>query len=160
MKIKSLSALLRDCEWSNDNLHRIAISNLSDNERVLVRWWCKKYQTPQKSLNEHTWEELYIEMLEDYYSEHPEQAERFMNSVEIEEWDGRTSPEHEAQMRARLKRINENVDLKKYQSDVELSEEEEKQILENLGRNLPKSRMAAKAESDLEFEDNFLGSGE
>ena len=47
-KFQNLNELLRELDFSNDNLHRIAIANVSDSERVLARWWTKKYRTPLK----------------------------------------------------------------------------------------------------------------
>ena len=160
MRIKSLASLLRDCDWSDANLRRIAITNVSNNERQLIRWWCKKYNTPLKPLMEHTLEEIAIEMLEDYYDEHPDLAKRFMEDIEVENWDGVMSPEYEAQVQKRLKKINERlcVDLKKYQNlEENLSEEEEQMILASLGRNLPKSRTQPNSKSELEFDEDFLG---
>ena len=167
MKIKYPPALLRVEGFNNDNLHRIAISNLQDHERQVFRWWCKKYRTPQKPLGEHTIEELMIEMLEDYYERHPQEIERFLdNTAQEPEWDGSTSPEYEAQIRARLEKINKKmgVDIKKFQSDVELSEVEVRNILDNLGKDLPGSRNMTKRKgeknqavlgNDDEFEESF-----
>lgn len=161
MTFKSLAELLRECEWSDENLRRIAISNLSRGERRLIRWWCNKYKTPEKPLMQHTLEEIAIEMYEDYYEARPEEARQFMAALEVEDWDGTMSPEYEAQIQKRLEKINKRnkVDLSKYQNlDEEITPEQEEMILSSLGRNLPKSRATKPKESDLEFSDEFLGS--
>lgn len=167
MKIKYPPALLKVEGFNNDNLHRVAISNLQDHERQVIRWWCKKYRAPLKPFGEHTIEELMIEMLEDYYERHPQEIERFLDNTSQEpEWDGTTSPEYEAQIQARLAKINKKrgVDLKKYQSDVELSDAEVRNILDNLGKDLPGSRKMTKRKGetqavlgndDDEFEESF-----
>lgn len=133
-------------EPNNKNLHRIAISNLRDHERRIVRWWCNKYKIPSKPLEDHTIEELLIEMLEDHYERHPQEIERFMDEeVSVQEigWDGKMSDQHEAEMQKRFKRINEKnkVDVSKYISDTPLTEAEEKKIMDGLGMNLPKSKI-------------------
>lgn len=164
-QLKSLSELLRNKVLNNDNLHRIAISNLRDHERQVARWWCKKYRTPLKLFAEHTMEELIVEMLEDYYDNHPAEIERFLSSEEnIPDWDGSMSPEYEAEIQARLRKINERnrVDISKYQTtDENLTDEQCESILNNLGRNLPKSRAVTKRDDGSmtigsdEFEDKF-----
>lgn len=145
--------------FNNDNLHRIAISNLSDNERKIARWWSKKYSQPLKSFEEHTIEELVVEMLEDYYEEKPQEIERFLShDAGIQDWDGTMSEEYERKMKKRLAK-KPQVDLSKFQDEKELTEEEEAAILDNLGRNLPGSSgpkpKEEKVEQSLEFEDTF-----
>lgn len=145
--------------FNNDNLHRIAISNLRDHERRVIRWWLKKYNQPLKPLEEHTIEELVIEMLEDYYEAHPQEIERFMShDAGLLEWDGTMSDSHEKRMEKVWKK-KPQVDLGKFQDEKELSEEEEAEILANLGRNLPGSKgpkpKEEKVEQSLEFEDTF-----
>lgn len=165
---KSLSERIQHLQQTNDNLHRIAISNLQDHERRTIRWWCKKYRTPLKPLEEHTIEELVIEMLEDYYDEKPEEILRFQESLLVESgetlWDGRMSGEYEKQVGARLKKLNakRGIDISKYQSEDELSNDEVQNILDNVGRDLPKSRALTKkgvvtppSLGDGEFEDEF-----
>jgi len=146
--VKNLQYLLRDLHPNDENFHRIAISNLSDPERRIIRWWVGKYKTPEKPLLDHTIEELYIEMLEDYYEKHPEEAKKFLNSVEEDTWDGTMSPEYEARIQKRLKK-KKPVDITKYQSKVELTPEQEKAIIDGLGTNLPKSK------SKNEFDEVF-----
>jgi hypothetical protein len=144
--IRNLQELLRNRNWDNTNLHRIAISNLSDGERKIARWWCKKYSTPLKSFGDHTIEELIIEMLEDFYEARPEEIERFHASLdavaaEEENWDGSMPDDYERSIKDRIQKINERnrVDLSKYQSENITTSIEDDEILENLGRNLPKS---------------------
>ena len=144
LKVLNLDEVLKDLEATNDNLHRIAISNVTDGDRVLARWWTKKYSTPIKPYSEHTNEELIIEMLEDYYDQNRGEIDRFLDSLHDRthgEWDGRTSEEYEAQIQKRLSKFKK-VDISKYQSDKdkELNQEEEENIIASLGRNLPKSK--------------------
>jgi len=163
-QLKKLPLLLKGLQPTNDNLHRIAISNLQDHERRAIRWWCKKYRTPLKPLEDHTIEELIVEMLEDHYEARPSEIERFFESLLIEQggetWNGKMSDEYERQMQQRLKKLKP-VDISKYQSEEKLSAEEEAKILENLGRDLPKSRQltmrgnSPPALGDGEFEDTF-----
>jgi len=159
-KIANLQRLLQGKAYNNDNLHHIAISNLRDHEKQIFRWWRAKYKQPEKPLEDHTMEELIVEMLEDYYEKHPVEADRFLaGSSGAQEWDGKMSPEYEREIQARLKK--RHVDISKYQSDDELTPEQEKEILESLGKNLPKSRALTKKVSgptlgnDSEFEDTF-----
>lgn len=161
MKVLNLQELLRDLEPSNDNLHRIAIANVTDSERILARWWTKKYQTPLKPFAEHTTEELIIEMLEDYYDQNRSEIDRFFDKVNSEstpEWDGSTSEEYEREIQKRLSKFKK-VDISKYQSDAdkELTPEEEENILASLGRSLPKSKTIqnGKDVGHDEFEDTF-----
>lgn len=126
---------------NNDNLHRIAISNLSDPERQLARWWTKKYKQPLRSYQEHTLEELMLERLEDYYEANPTEIERFAASQFVdEEWDGTMPEEHEREVLARIAKIDarNRVDIAKYQGP-DVSDEEAEKILASLGLNLPKS---------------------
>jgi hypothetical protein len=162
MKYKSLNLLLRTKEpsFSNDNLHRIAISNLENPTRRIERWWSKKYG-PLKQFEDHTHEELLVEMLEDYYEANPEEVEKFIatEGSRTDTWDGSMSHEYEREIQKRLKKINERnrVDISKYQSDEALSAEEEKAILDNLGRNLPGSKVVTKRDEVLgrEFDEEF-----
>lgn len=163
MKIKYPQALLSNEGFNNDNLHRIAISNLQDHERQVIRWWCKKYRTPQKPFGEHTMEELIVEMLEDFYERNPQEIGKFVaRSLEEPEWDGTMPPEYEAEIQKRLEKINkrQRIDIEQFRSDEELSDEEAQKIIDNLGRNLPRSRMMTKKDeadtiSEDEFEESF-----
>jgi hypothetical protein len=125
------------------------------------RWWRKKYRTPPKPYDDYTWEELLIEMLEDYYENHPQEAERFLAGAFEIEWDGRTSAVYEKQLKEKNKKFFERnkVDLTKWQTKKEVTDEEEKSILENLGRKLPGSIKETKGTlgSGGEFEDDFGG---
>jgi len=157
---KFLTELLKDLSPNQDNLHLIAISNLKDFERQTIRWWCKKYRTPQKPLGDHTLEELYIEKLEDYYESRPEEAQRFLESVysgERDDWGGFISEEYEAKMEEFWKK-KKPVDLSKYQGGKELTEKEEKELIANLGKNLKKSSVKKgkiPTLGDDEFEDIY-----
>lgn len=161
----SLSKLLEGFEYSNDNLHRIAISNIADGDRTLERWWAKKYKTAIKDYNDYIREELIIEMLEDFYDNNRTEIDRFYDSIETQrltqqvgEWDGKTSDEYEREVQKRLKKLK-TFDLSSFQSDKdkELTLEEENAILDSLGRNLPKSKVKSK---EKEKEGLTLGSGE
>jgi len=169
MRLKTLPYLLRNdlANFNNDNLHLIAISNLSDGERSLERWWERKYKSAPKAYEDHTLEELLVQMYEDYYEHNPQEIGKFM-SRSAPEWDGTMPAEHEARMKRRYAEKQKDI-LKRFQTDKgEISAEEEKRILENLGRNLPNSKF----ERDLggekrsvkggdEFEEDFatLGGG-
>lgn len=132
-----------------DNLHRVAISNLKDQERSLTRWWCKKYRTPPKPLEDYTLEEIFVEHLEDFYERDPRAAQSFARSVrKEEEWDGTSSLETERELQARWAKINKRkgIDpaktLAKYQteSDKEMTSEEFDRIMATVGKNLPGSK--------------------
>ena len=152
MRIKTLSEMLKGRLVNNDNLHLIAISNLKDHEKRLIRWWCDHYRQPQKPLDEYIVEELFIEQLECYYSKNPEKMFEFLASQEPEdEWDGHFDEETER----RIQRWNRSkFDISKYQSDESVSDEEAERIIASLGRNLPGSRMNYLPNSG-DFEDDF-----
>lgn len=139
-------------QYSNDNLHLIAISNLKDDIVKLRRWWSKKYNRPLKEFDDYTYEELVVEMLEDFYEKNPTEADRFMDSVGGKEWDGKMPEEYEKEIRNNRKNFfkKNQVDLSKWQTDSDFDEED---IIENLGKSLPKSKV------DLvgggEFDDDF-----
>lgn len=166
-QVKSLSDRLSEKTkvYNNDNLHWIAISNLSDYERQLQRWWTKKYKTPLKPMNEHTIEELIIERLEDYYEANPTEVERFIAGQFIDpEWDGKVSAQHERAILERIKKIDtkNRVDISKYQGP-DVSEEEAAKIMADLGLKLPKSSKTTTARATPmlgqdEFEETFEGS--
>ncbi len=145
-QIKGLQERLRHKKQSQDNLHRIAISNLDNQERVLERWWSKKYRTPLRPYEDHTQEELMIEMLEDYYEANPSEIERFYDSIkmESEEWNGRMSEEYERGIKERIEKINKNlgIDISQFQSDEVVSDEDFEKMMNKVGKNLPKSRQA------------------
>jgi len=148
---------------NNDNLHRVAISNLQNTERRLERWWEKKFRSPLKEYEDHTYEELLVGMLEDYYESHPEEAERFSSSIfyeEDKEWDGKVSDDYEEMAQRDLKKFFERnkVDLTKYQGEEEedLTEDD---LLAQLRRRVPTKDSSMghpkSVENDLEFDDDF-----
>lgn len=149
LQAQRLQRLFSSQELKNTNLHLVAISNLQNHERRVIRWWCKKYRTPEKPLGDHTMEELLVEYLEDYYENNPKEIQKLLNSIiaETSEWDGSVSADYESSMQKRLSKIKK-VDLSKWQSDEELSPEQEEDIIASLGRNLKKS-------SQDEFEEEF-----
>jgi hypothetical protein len=165
-KVLNFHKLLEGVKLSNDNLHRIAISNIVHGERTLERWWQKKYKTSIKHFDDCTREELIIEMLEDFYDNNRTEIDRFYDSLEREklasfkEWDGKTDDEYEIEIQKRLSKFKK-IDLSAFQSDKdrELTEEEEASIFNSLGRNLPKS--TKKEEKSLltlgsdEFDEEF-----
>jgi hypothetical protein len=161
----SMNISVKNRDWdgvvkSADNFHRIAISNLSNRERGLVRWWCKKYRQPQKPLEEMFLEEIYVEHLEDYYERNPEAIAEFKGERPVDEdddWDGKLPPETEA----KLKKFHSKhkVDLSKYKTngDENLTDEQCRVILDRVGRSLPESSFKTEvpADSTEEFDDNF-----
>lgn len=136
----------------DNNYHEIAISNLQDSEYYLKRWWRKKYQRPSRDrVEDYTFEELYIEMLEDFYEDRPEEVKKFLANKNIivinSEWDGSTTPEYEKTIGKILGKHNKNY-IEKYQSEEEISDKEEEKILENLGKKLSGSK-------NIEFDETF-----
>lgn len=152
-KLLTLHKLLENLELNNDNLHRIAISNIDDTEKTLARWWTKKYERPLKAFEDHTHEELIIEMLEDFYDKNRVEVDRFYDTIEEEkrkleygEWNGQTSKEYEEQVKKILSK-RKPVDISKYQSegDMALTQEQTDAIFDSIGRNLPKSKVVRSA---------------
>lgn len=133
-----------------DNLHRIAIARLHDQDHSLTSWWHRKYRVPPKPIDDYTAEELYVEHLEDFYSRDQKALDDFLRrSARAEEWDGELPADVE---RANVKRLaalqaKRPVDIKKYQTegDEKLSDEDIAQIMASVGRDLPGSRAAMKA---------------
>jgi len=152
-----LAALLNLTRIKNDNLHLIAISNLKDGECQIRRGWERKYRIPEKSFDDHTDEELVIKQLEDYYERYPQEAERRLADAgrPTKDWGGEMDSEYEATIQKQLKGFfkRNKVDLSKYRTEKELDEDEEKKMLEGLGRRLPRSTFAKDLED--EFEDDF-----
>ena len=148
-----------------DNLHRIAISNLSNNEHALRRWWHKKYRIPPKQIEDYTEEELYVEHLEDYYSANPKAIQEFLaSSVKVDDWDGEIDPELERETLKRLERFNKrrDIDIKKYQTegDTDLSDEAVAAILASVGKDLPGSRRALReGKSQAPVQGDIMGEG-
>lgn len=133
-------------DFNDDNFHRIAISNLETQARVFERWWEKKYSKPLKEFEDHTDEELYIKMLEDYYDNNPVEIERFRNSVIGDDnWKGETDDEYEVGIQERLKK--HHVDISEYQSEKGTDEVD---LMGSLRDALPD-----KNEADDDF--SFLG---
>lgn len=143
-----------------DNLHRIAISNLDDHEYALKRWWHQKYQIPPKPIDDYTVEELYVEYLEDFYDKHPDERARLDRKVETVEWDGTEKFRGEDEALAMLKRIRKKqgktVDLEKYRTDDEFSEEELEKIMASIGKT-PRPKLSASGPTlgNDEFDDDF-----
>lgn len=144
----------------SDNLHRIAISNINDSAYVLKRWWRKKYRQPPKPLDDYTYEELYIEYLEDFYLKNPDEIERFENALDLKRedgWDGKHNDEVERDVQRRLKKIKQAdpAIIEKYRTyDEDMTKEEFDSMLESVGKNLPGSRTKKKVDTD-EFNDVF-----
>ena len=171
MQLRDPWSRLRDLPVCGDALHVVAIGNLKDEERTLKRWWCKKYQTPEKPLEDYRLEELYVEYLEDYYERNPKAAEEFLRRVrgltKIDtEWDGTSAPGVEEAAAKVFERVRKkrgaNFDLSKFQSQDEISDADEKKILDQLGRKLPGSSVTREgplppALGDGEFEEEFGG---
>jgi len=155
-----LARFLKQKQRNNQNLHLIAISNLEDPEISLKRWWHKKHRHPQRSYGDYTYEELVIEQLEDFYEAHPQEIERMLANIgaSSDDWDGTMSSQYEEQVKKRHGRFFEKnkVDLSKWKSDEALDEDDEKSLIENLGRSLPRSEFR-KTLLDEEFEDDFGG---
>jgi len=112
-----------------------------------------------KPLNEHTQEELIIEMLEDYYEKNPAEKDKFLKAVSQplleEKWDGKMSDEYEREMQKRFAR-KPLVDDSRFKSNEVLTPEQERDILDNLGRNLPGSkRVINQTKRSDEFEEEF-----
>jgi len=154
MQIKTLSEMLKGRLVNNDNLHLIAISNLKDNEKRLIRWWCDHYRQPRKPLDEYTIEELFIEQLECYYSKNPEKISEFLalQKEEMEEeWDGRFDEETEKKIQIWSR---SKFDISRYQSKEPVSDEDADKIIASVGRNLPGSKIDY-LPSGGDFEDHF-----
>jgi hypothetical protein len=144
---------------NNDNLHRIAISNLNNDEKKLIRWWCDRYKQPPKQLDDYTFEELYVEQLEHYYSKNPDKISDFFakNSQEEEaEWDGRFDGETERRISSFWSKRKSGT-IKKYQTDNrEYSDEEIEKMLGSVGKHLPGSKTTVEKPIDEEeFDDLF-----
>jgi len=123
VRIKSLRQRLSHLSFNDDNFHRIALSNLKSPKRRIERWWAKKYRTPAKDFEDHTEEELYIEMLEDFYEKNPKEAKKFWTDMETKMdigWDGHTSDEYEESMQRRIEELQRPIDISQYQSDKEV----------------------------------------
>jgi len=144
-----------------DNLHLIAITNARSGEKKISIWWRKKYRVPPKPFEEYTWEELILERLEDYYYENPAEADKTLaNIIKPEIWDGEMPDYYEKDIKRKYKKFfdRNKVDLSKYQTDVVVSKKEEDDIINNLGRKLPGSKVVNSIQSieePDEFEDNF-----
>jgi len=166
-KIKNLNKMLTGKLQDNTNLHYIAISNIEDGENNLRRWWHKKYRIPPKDIEEYTVEELYLEWLEDFYSGDPKRVDEFHTSIEVEaeeEWDGELDIDTQVEIDRRWKSLGVEQDksiIDKYKTDgdEDLSPDEIKNILADVGRDLPGSKSGkddtAPIVSNDEFEDTF-----
>jgi len=159
MQLRDLTERLRGKLKSNDNLHFIAIENIKDEALLLRKWWHKKYRIPPKPLDEYTYEELFIEQLEDYYLGDASRVETFLSSVGQgkDEWDGEAPPEVEQTLEKRRENSKGRIDKYKTE-DEEISEEEFNKMMDNVGYNLPGSKKTVDQGSAMsdEFEETFL----
>jgi hypothetical protein len=146
------------------NLHLIAISNLQDPNRLLIRFMMRKYKTPPKPIMDYTAEEIRIEMLEDYYERNPQEAEKLMDSVRQSSLNPRydvqeeqTSAEYEKELKLKNKKFFERnkFDLSKWKDERELTKAEEEEIIANLGKDKVKPTHKSSFVSEDEFEDLF-----
>jgi len=147
------------------NLHLIAISNLQDPNRALVRFMMRKYKTPPKPIMDYTAEEIRIEMLEDYYERNPQEAEKLMDSIrqaslnpQYEVQEEKVSAEYEKELKLKNKKFFERntFDLSKWKDDRELTKAEEEEIIANLGKDKIKPTVQKSSfVSEDEFEDVF-----
>ena len=160
-QLKNLSEMLQGKMLNNDNLHRVAISNIQNTERRLIRWWCNRYKQPPKPLEEYTLEELMIEQLEEYYINNPEKIDEFKGLVDssVDDWDGTISPELEEMIRSKANK----VDISKYQTenDKNLSDEEVEKITRSVWglklRDIEQDNSAISSdESDLDMEEGAI----
>ena len=112
-------------------------------------------------LEEHTYEELMIEMFEDYYDKNPIEADRFMAGADglISDWDGRMPDYYNEVVQKELGEFfdKNKVDISRYQSEEELTSEEEQAIIDNLGKNLPKSKIISPSSPKEDNEAPVLG---
>lgn len=132
---------------NSDGLHCIAIDNLKNPERQLKRWWHKKYNIPFKNYENYTQEELYVEMLEDYYEDNPEEINKFLDDPG---WDGTFNAAQESYIKEKLKK-RKPVDISRFQSNEVLTKEQEKKILDDIGKSDSKTL----GSDNLEFEDKY-----
>jgi len=140
-------------QHNNDNLHLVAISNLEDIEQLVVKWWCKKYRVPERPLNEYTIEELFVEMMEDYYQNNPDIKNKFLFDMEnVDKWDG--SIQYDEKTKEKLDSFykKHNVDISKWQSKENV---DEKKVLDTLGMNLPDSIKKVSLLGGGEFNDSY-----
>ena len=117
-----------------NNLHLIAINNLSDTDRILERFWEHKFKIPIKAYGDHTQEELVVAFLEEYYYNNPEEKAKVIlasTTAPEDEWTGEMDEEYEAMIQKRLK--GNKAILSKYQSKEVLTPEKEAEILSSLG---------------------------
>jgi len=129
-------------------MHRLAIDALNNSLVYLETWWRDRYRVPGKPFEDHSFEELYLERLISFYYEHPDEIKKTLQNLvyDDDDWDGELSDEEEDRVQAWASR--RKVDLSKYQSDEEVTEEEEERIIRSLGTNSP-------GEDPHEFEENF-----
>ena len=131
-KLKKLQWILRNLSYNEDNFHRIAISNLEAPENNFERFWEEKYKSPIRPYEEHTHEEIYIKMLEDYYHKNPVEIDRFHSSLLEDDWDGNFDADYERVMSEKAKRIGPHVDLTQFQDD----KDSEVDVVDNLRKEL------------------------
>ena len=134
--LKSLSNEARHLDRNEDVFHKIAIANLESSLRRAERYWEQKYKAPLKDFHDHTEEELYIIMLEDFYEKNPTEIERFKDSLTVDhEWAGETDSEYEDDIRKRLMKVSRKVDLSEYRDDSD----SDMNLMAELRRKLPSS---------------------
>lgn len=155
-------------EVDDEAYHRIALDNLLDPQHVLERAWRVRYHQPPKPLADYTVEELYVEALEDHYAAHPKEADarRLVHAQGAPvvfgtagaEWDGRLPDEVERARQAywerrRAQHPHTQVDLTRFQSDVEMTPEKARAYLAQVGQTAPAAATPDQAAG--EFEEEF-----
>jgi len=123
---------------------------------MIERWWENKYRTPLKAYEDHTEEELYVKMLEDYYDRNPSEIDRFWGSLAQDNWDGETDADYEREIKERLKSVSKEVDISKWQSDKDYSEDD---VMDELRRQFPDkpSTMGDDIDDDYTVTKDILG---
>jgi ABC-type nitrate/sulfonate/bicarbonate transport system substrate-binding protein len=125
----------------------------------------KKYKTPPKPIMDYTAEEIRLEMLEDYYERHPQEAERLLDSVRrrssfVSANSEEMSEEYDKAIKKTYAKFfkRNTFDLSRFKDDRELTPEEEEEIIANLGRKVPSKKLPSLSQgliSEDEFEDEF-----
>lgn len=169
-RVRQVASEVQEETVEDIHYHRIAVSNLDDIERRLIRHWQKKYGQPQKPLNDYTLEELYIEWLEDYYELHPKEANAVRETMDQkvspqlqEEWDGKLSDEMEKDRqeyweRRMKKNPNLKVDMDQFKTDEVMTPEKAQAYFDAVGRGgVPKvvDKSAEKQKKPGEFEEKY-----
>lgn len=136
MQLSKRLQLMGQVKPEYDNLRLVAISNIrGNNEQALRIWWHRKYGIPPKPIDDYTFEELLIEYFEDFYVEHPDKADEFMQGVVAIRSVGSevdmTVPESVKRILAKRKK---DVDLSKYKTagDEDLTDEQCQAIFDSI----------------------------